>query len=132
MRKFFVGFAICFCCIAAHGQKTRYGQEPPHPKPGTIYPIKVHISGIHTRTEYEGGGLYDDGTYVDAIIDGKKVELQVNHDHEEIYGLPPLGDLQARLLKEPRRPNNTPLFREYELLLPNNTIWRCNVTGIFE
>jgi hypothetical protein len=132
MRRFFVALTICFCCIAARGQKTRYGQEPPHAKPGTVYPIKVHISGIHTRSEYDGGGLYEDATYVDAIIDGKKVELQVNHDHEEIYGLPPLGDLQARLLKEPRKKNNTPLFREYEVLLPDNTIWRCNVTGIFE
>jgi len=132
LKRVFAALVVCCFSLAMHGQKTRYGQEPPHAKPGTVYPIKVHISGIHSRSEYDGGGLYEDATYVDAIIDGKKVELQVNHDHEEIYGLPPLGDLQARLLKEPRKTNNTPLFREYELLLPDNTIWRCNVTGIFE
>src|ERR1700761_2107706 len=90
LRKYLV-VSVFFCCsLVMTGQKTRYGQDPPHAKPGTVYPIKIHISGIHSRTEYASPGLYEDATYVDAILDGKKVELQVNHDHGEIYGLTPL------------------------------------------
>ena len=145
MRRFFVAFAICFCCFAAHGQKTRLGQSLPHAKPGDAYPIKMHISGVHYRTSYGGigGGLSKnmpdaimdgekDATYVDAIMDGQKIELQSNQNIPFWYYNLALGDHQARLLKDPHKANDAPLFREYELLLPNNTVWRCVVTGISE
>ena len=131
MRKFVVALAICFCCFAAHGQKTRLGQEPPHAKPGVIYPIKVHVSGIHFRTAYVGEGQNIYTTYVDAILDGQKVELELNESFEP-HNLPTLGDHQARLLKEPHKTKDAPLFREYELLLPDNTVWPCTLTGISE
>ena len=132
MRKFLVALTIGFCCFAARGQKTRFGQELPYAKPGVAYPIKVHVSGLHYRTEYTGSGLNDDVTYVDAILDGKKVELQTRqYIPFKPYHLT-LGDHQARLLKDPNKTNDTPLFREYELLLPDNTIWHCTVTGISE
>jgi hypothetical protein len=132
VKRIFVALTFCLGAFAAHGQKTRYGQQTPYAKPGVVYPIKIHLSGIHIRSEYDGQGQYLDATYADAIIDGKKLELQVTHHHSEMYGLPPLGDLKARLLKSPHTTNNTPLFREYELLLPDNKIWQCSVTGIYE
>jgi hypothetical protein len=132
MRRFFVALTICFFCFSARGQKTRYGQEAPHAKPGVIYPIKVHVSGVHDRTSYVGAGQYIGVTYVDAIIDGKKIELQVKDSNFEPYNLPTLGDHQARLLKDPHKRKDTPLFREYELLLSDNTVWPCTVTGISE
>ena len=132
MRRFFVALAICFCCFAARGQKTRLGQDLPHAKEGVAYPIKVHVSGVHYRTEYIGSGQMNHTMYIDAVINGGKVELQVNQDIPfHLYNWP-LGDQQARLLKDPHKTNDTPLFREYELLLPDNTVWRCTVTGISE
>jgi hypothetical protein len=138
MKRFFVVLTICFCCFAARGQKTRIEQktrlqqESPQATPGVVYPIKVHISGVHYRTEYVGGGLDKDVTYVDAIVDGKKVELQTNrYIHFQHYDLM-LGDHQARLLEDSQKANNTLLFRGYELLLPDNIVWRCSVTGILE
>jgi hypothetical protein len=139
MRKFLVALAIGFCCFSARGQKTRLQQEVPHAKPGVIYPIKVHVSGVHYRTEYAGGGLDKDVTYMDALMEGKKVELQVSEDAPPLLfrlsfqrRLFSLGDYQARLLKDPHKTNDTPLFREYELRLPDNTISRFTVTGISE
>ena len=131
MRRFFVALTICFVGLTAHGQKTRLGQEPQHAKPGVIYPIKVHVSGIHYVTSYGGEGGPIDVPYVDAIMDGKKVELQLKVSFEP-HNLPTFGDHQARLLKDPHKTNNTPLFREYELLLSDNTVWPCTVTGISE
>src|ERR1700761_8426742 len=113
MRKFLVALTIGFCCFAARGQKTRFGDELPHPKPGVVYPIKVHVSGLHYRTEYVGSGLNQDVTYVDAVLDGKKVELQTRqYSPVKPYDLS-LGDYQARLLKDSNKTNNTPLFRVY-------------------
>jgi hypothetical protein len=59
-----------------YGQKTRYGQELPHAKPGDAYPIKVHIAGLHYRGEYVGSGQNEDVIYADAVMNGKKVELR--------------------------------------------------------
>jgi hypothetical protein len=47
-------------------------------KPGTDYPIQVHISGIHIRTHC--GSILkscDDVLYADATLNGKKVDLMV-------------------------------------------------------
>ncbi|AEU35644.1 hypothetical protein [Granulicella mallensis] len=132
MRKFLVALAIGFCCFAARGQKTRFGDELPHPKPGVVYPIKVHVSGLHYRTEDIGTPQNYDVTYVDAILNGKKVELQTrSYSPVQPYDLL-LGDYQARLLKDPHKTKSALLFQEYELLLPDNTLWRCTVTGISE
>ena len=42
------------------------------------------------------------------------------------------GDYQARLLKNAAKKNAAPIFQEYELILPERTIWHCTVTGISE
>ena len=133
MRKFLVALAIGFCCFAARGQKTRFGQELPYAKPGVVYPIKVHVSGLHYRTEYNTiSSLNEYVTYVDAILDGKKVELQTKQYSPAKPDNLPFGDYRARLLKDPHKTNDTLLFREYELVLPDNTLWRGTVTGISE
>jgi hypothetical protein len=58
-----------------YGQKTRLGQELPRAKAGDVFPIKVHISGIHHRDEYIIAGQPTHVIYADAVISGKKVEL---------------------------------------------------------
>jgi hypothetical protein len=115
-----------------YGQKTRFGQELPHVKPGVDYPINVHISGIHYRKEYFGSGQTEDIVYVNAVMNGKKVELRGNRDFPfQYYKLSP-GDYQARLLKDPRKMGDTPIFQIYELLLPDRTVGKFTVTGISE
>jgi hypothetical protein len=121
-----------------YGQKTRFGQELPHAKPGDDYPIKMYLSEKHYRREYVGSGQDRDVIYADAVINGKKVELRGNQgaDFQYPYGHPlkyfklPLGDYQARLLKDSQNVDDAPLFQVYELVLPDKTVWRCTVTGI--
>jgi hypothetical protein len=115
-----------------HGQKTRFGQELPHAKPGDNYPIKVHISGLHYRGEYVGSGQTADVIYADAVMNGKKVELRGEQGIPSQHYKLPLGDYQARLLKDSQKVDDPPLFQVYELVLPDKTVWRCNVTGISE
>ena len=128
MRRVFVALAFCFCTLAMYGQKTRLGQELPLAKPGVDYPIKMHISGIRYRDEYLGSGQTGDVFYVDAIVDGKKVELRGPF---QFHKFPP-GDYQVRLLKESKKMEDTPFFQAYELVFPDKAVWRCTVTGISE
>jgi hypothetical protein len=121
-----------------HGQKTRFEKELPHAKPGVDYPIRVNISGKHYRVEYFGSVGYN-VIYADAFIAGKKLELKgdqgvglsLNRNPLTYYKLP-LGDYQARILKDSSKVDEPPLFQVYELLLPDKTVWRCAITGIME
>jgi hypothetical protein len=115
-----------------HGQKTRLSQEPhhttPHATPTYVYPIKVHISGLHYRIEGLAWVMY-----ADAVVDGKKLELNGGQYSRftKFYKLP-LGDYQARLLNDSHKIDGTPMFQDYELALPDKTVWRCTVTGFSE
>ncbi len=75
-----------------------------------------------------------DVLYVNAEIDGKKLELMGDWAwFPGFYQLPlSTGDCQARLLKDAPKMSVSPLYREYELVLPDRTIWRCTVTGFSE
>ena len=132
MTRVFVALAFCFCSLALQGQKTRFGQELPHAKPGDNYPIKVHISGIRYRKEYVGSGQTADVVYADAVMNGKKVELRRDREVPVQYFKLPLGDYQARLLKDPRKIGDTPIFQIYEVIFPDNTVSSFTVTGFSE
>ena len=110
------------------GQKTRFSQGQQQAKPGDVYPIKVHISGLHYRVEGVAEVIF-----ADAVVDGKKLELnggQYSH-FTKFYKLP-LGDYQARLLKDSHKITGTPMYQQYELVLPDHTVWDCTVTGFSE
>ena len=132
MRRVLVTLAICFCSLAMQGQKTRLGQELPHAKPGDDYPIKVHISGIRYRKEYVGSGQNADIIYADAVMNGKKVELRGDREAPFQYYKLSLGDYQAKLLKDPHKVGDTPIFQIYELVFPDRTVGSFTVTGISE
>jgi hypothetical protein len=132
VRRVFVALAICFCSLAVQGQKTRFGQELPHAKPGDAFPIKVHISGIRYRKEYIGSGQTADVIYADAVMNGKKVEMRGDREVPFQYFKLPLGDYQARVLKDPHKIGDTPIFQIYEVVLPDRTVYRFTVTGISE
>jgi len=117
-----------------HPQKTRFGQGLPYAKPGVDYPVKIHVSGVRVRSEWDQAQESGRVLTAEATLEGKKVELtgatQLNRDFYRVPVLP--GDYQARFLKNPHEVNGTPFYREYELLLPDRTVWRCTVTGVFE
>jgi hypothetical protein len=139
VRRLFVALAFCFCSLAMQGQKTRYGQDLPHAKPGIDYPIKLHVSGVRYRQEYVGSGQTADIIYVDVVMNGSDVvmnekKLELRGDKEfpfQFYKLSP-GDYQARLLKDPHKMENTPIFRIYEVVFPDKTVGSFTVTGISE
>jgi hypothetical protein len=131
VSRVFVALVFCFCTSAMYGQKTRMSQAPQHATPTDIYPIKVHISGLHYRVE----GVAE-VVFADAVVDGKKLELYGGQrSHFLTFYKLPLGDYQARLIKDPHKPykvDGTPMYQQYELVLPDNAIWRCTVTGFLE
>jgi hypothetical protein len=116
-----------------YGQKTRLSQAPQHAKPGDVYPIKVHISGLHYRSETLINNGDAEMIYADAVMDGKKIELSGGQrSHFLTFYKLPLGDYQARLVKDPHKIDGTPMYQQYELVLPDNALWRCTVTGFSE
>ncbi|WP_158944861.1 hypothetical protein [Granulicella sp. S190] len=130
MKKSFVVLAFCFCSLAMYGQKARLAQELPHAKSSEKFPITVHFSGVHYRGDSFAIGETADVIYADAVLNGKKVELRGNH--EIPFQSVPLGDHQARLVKDPHNMGDSPIFQEYDVVLPDKTVWRCTVTGFSE
>jgi hypothetical protein len=133
MKRLAIVFFLVSCVPILHAQKPRYGQEPPMAKAGVSYPIKVHISGIQIR-RYCDAGNCEDVVHADAVMNQQKIELTGGFifDHRFFrLNLRP-GDYVARLLKTARDTTMAPLQDEYEVLLPDRTVWRCAVTGISE
>jgi len=138
MRLCVAAVLLIFCCSTiAPAQKTRYGQGPPKAKAGVNYPVKVHVSGIHLRIDCTPNRSVQASTcanviYADAMLDGRKFELMGS----QIWSRGPIrltpADYQARLFKAHSATSQNPIGEEYELLLPDQTIWRCTVTGISE
>jgi hypothetical protein len=131
-----LGFWLLLVCVpyGLNAQKVRYGHGLPRAKAGVSYPIPVHVSAMRLRTECQGRDSCEQLIYVDATLNAQKVELSGYTWVAEQISNPPLrpGDYQARFLKGPHQANGTPLFQKYEVLLPNGTIWDCQVTGISE
>ncbi|HKN22725.1 MAG TPA: hypothetical protein VJX73_14975 [Terracidiphilus sp.] len=135
MKKSLVALLLLACFPLVNAQKLRYGQEPPKAKPGIDYPVKVHISGIRIRRYYDYyTRTYDKVLHADAVIDQKKLELTGDnlYDPKYVKVIPVPGDYTARLLKTAHKGAAVPLDDEYEILLPDRTIWRGTITGIFE
>ncbi len=133
MRKSVV-YLLVFCSLPfLYGQKTRIGQPPPTAKKGVDYPIAIHVSGIHVRTPCKGENC-SDVVYADATVDGKKIELMGDWiwypGYYQLALFP--GDYRGRLLKQSLKKNAGPIFQQYELLLSENTVWHCTVTGVYE
>lgn len=95
--------------------------------------IPVHISATHYR-ECAIPGPYSwcrGGLYVDAIVNGKKVELFGEADKDRALQFSP-GDYRAILARKPRANGKEVLFQNYFILLPNQTEWSCQITGLAE
>lgn len=147
MRSLLVCLAMVFGVVSMQGQKTRFGQELPLAKPGTDYPVVLHVYGVHVRTDCEDRNHFNGGdcvnvVFADVTLNGRKLELEGSDgqlswrwtgnipDKPDRRPLPlKLGDFHARTLKGS---SGSELGDEYELLLPNNRVLRCVVTGMQE
>ena len=126
-------FLILFCGAIAQGQgKYRPGQYPLNQNPND-YAIDLHISAIHVGTcaTVEVGSDCEHGVRVNAILNGKKLELSGGADQHQLLLIAP-GDYRARLYKKPRAGSNQILFQQYYVLLGDKSAWRCEVTGFSE
>jgi hypothetical protein len=122
MRKSIAGFALCLCSLSLHAQKTHYGLYLSYAKQGVDYPIKIHVTALRYR-EYGG----DANVYVDAVMNGKKVELWFQ-DVVPFRVL--LGDIQARFIKDPEKTGDALLFQEYEAVFSGRRVTKFTVSGI--
>jgi hypothetical protein len=131
MRRFVVIGVMLVFLSSVHGQKTRFGQTPP-----TLANVHLHISASHLRLNCSGGGgstlcLY--GLYVDAVLNGKKVELWGDSKiGKQRLALVAPGDYAAQLTRDEHNADQTVVSQAYRLLLPDGTTWPCQLSGIVE
>ncbi len=123
---------LLFCSWSLQAQRTRLGQNLPTAKAGVNYPLTVHIYGLHVRADCELG-LCANVLFVDAALNGRKLELRGDNDVVErpYKGVSRLtfGNFRARVLKNDSGAN---LGDEYELLTPDDHVFHCVLSGIVE
>ena len=113
------------------------GQSPtgqyPQTQSSSDFTIKVHILETHFRQCAEAGpaSICHGGVYVDAVMNGKKLELFGEADKGRARLILP-GDHRARLPRKSHSGDSEVLFEKYELLLPDETAWACEITGFSE
>jgi hypothetical protein len=136
MRKYAAILLLLFCFSPfVSGQKTRYGQTQAKPNPSD-YPINVHFSATHIRNIcFQPGDRVscDIELYADAVLNGKKLELSgvmVTFQKARVLVVP--GDYPAKLLIDIHNSDSTLFIQEYDLLLPDNIVWKCSTTGVSE
>jgi hypothetical protein len=132
MKISFVLPILFLCSMASAQGKYRPGQYPVNQNPND-YTINFHVSATHFRRCASVGlnGLCGNGVYVDAILNGKKVELSGGVDKHQALLIVP-GDYRAMLPKKPRASSTAVLFQPYYVLLPDKTVWPCEITGFSE
>jgi hypothetical protein len=127
MRRFAaILFLMLFSTLA-------WSADKPNP---ADYTIKVHISATHIRhfcSERGADVRCDDGIYADAILNGKKIELLGGDVIDKKVGMLIIpGDYPVRLTKDIHNADSTAIRQEYDILLPDGTVWHCVTTGISE
>jgi hypothetical protein len=133
MKSFAVLLALLLCSIASAQGENRLGQDPVSQDP-IDYNINVHISATHFRTKCKSFGTYascHDGLYLDATLDGQKLELFGAVDNQQSSPIVP-GDYRAMLPRKPRAGGRAILGQSYFMLLPDKTAWPCSITGFSE
>jgi hypothetical protein len=144
VKKLVVAFVVLLCSITLHSQKTRFGQDLPKARSGDDFPLQLHIYGIHQRPFCAIHPVHItpdphttciDVFYVDVIANGKKIELRTDTD---VYLDPfrplklSLGDYRGRPAKGTSATTPGEIDDRLDLLLPDNHILTCTLTGISE
>jgi hypothetical protein len=141
MKKLAVALAIVLSCAPFFGQKTRYGQDLPKVSPGVDYPINIHVYGVHIRPYCQihvvnvSSVSCMDVIYADVITNGKKFELRGDRDIHlnPFHSLTlSLGDYRARSTKSDSRTDLIEIGNTYDVVLTDNKVLHCTVTGISE
>ena len=135
MRRFVVLGVMLAFLGSVHGQKTRFGQTPP-----VLATVHLHISASHLRLNCSGNDTRNGpgigcgyGLYVDAVLNGKKVELWGDSKiGKQQLALVAPGDYTAQLTSDEHSADQTVVSRIYRLLLPDGSIWQCRLSGIEE
>jgi hypothetical protein len=123
MRKFVAVLFLLLCSTLA------WSADKPNP---ADYTIKVHISESHIR-QVCAGGFCNYILYADTVLNGKKIELEgadVIVKKKVMLIIP--GDYQVKLTKDNQNSDGTLFSQEYDLLLPDGTVWHCSTSGISE
>ncbi|MGA2218546.1 MAG: hypothetical protein ABSG51_10695 [Terracidiphilus sp.] len=123
MKKFVAVLFLVFCSTSVRAA------DKPNP---ADYVVKVHISASHLKAECVNG-LCSNILYVNSILNGKKIELSgtaVNFKRTLMLFAP--GDYSAKLIKDVHNSDGSQFNQEYDLLFPDDTVWRCFTTGISE
>jgi hypothetical protein len=92
--------------------------------------LTVHISAMHIRS-YCDHCL--DVLIADTLLNGKKIELSGSAkiiSGRSVLFIP--GDYQARLTKDIHDADIAVFRQEYEVLLPDGSVWHCYTSGISE
>jgi hypothetical protein len=98
------------------------------PKPAD-FPIRIHVVSSRARTTPQ---IINNGMpvqFLETIIDNQQVELGCYSQ-----GVLALGDYQARLSTKvhspAKHPNTYDIFRGYDLLMPDQVVRTCFVSGL--
>ena len=135
MRKFVVIGVMLAFLSSTDGQKTRFGQTLP-----TLATVHLHVFASHLRINCSGSGIGAGpgvgcgyGLYVDAVLNGKKVELSGDSKiGKQRLALVAPGDYSAELINDEHNADQTVVSQDYRLLLPDGTTWQCQLSGIVE
>jgi len=123
MNKF-LAISVILLCVA-----NVRAADKPNP---TDFTIKAHISGTRLTTEC-GSGVCRSILYADSVLNGKKIELSgISVIVSKTVMLIVPGDYQLKLIKDIHNSDSTLFNQEYDLLLPDNIVWRCYTTRISE
>ena len=135
MRSLVAVAVLLICLSSSFAQKGRSG--PAGAKPNSSeYSLKIHISATRIRNECSQPGssvTCNLEMYADALQNGKKLELfgkPITFRRNSLLLVP--GDYPARLTKDLHNSDNSAVYQEYDLLLPDNTVWHSATTGISE
>jgi hypothetical protein len=136
MKRLLAIFAFGLCAMAMHGQDPQFRQLSKKARPGIDYPLKVHISASQIRqrcTTFGSNISCEELLYADAVVDGRKLELTGSKiDVIDKMGLLVPGEYRVRRTKDQHNPDSTVIYQEYELVLPDKTLWHCTLTRISE
>ena len=109
--------------LAAH---FAFAADQPNP---TDYPIKIHIVSSWSRPVADNINNGVSVQFLETVIDNQPVELSCVSE-----GVLTLGDYPARVSTKvhspARHPNNYDIYRGYDLLMPDQEIRTCRVTGL--
>lgn len=142
MMKRWISIMCFLLCVSSltYGQKYRMGQGPKPANPSD-FPLQLHISASHIRrvcSGFDNGAppgvaCTADGLFVDAVMNGKKVELwgdaKIGKQKSSIIAP---GDYKAQLTDDEHNADRTAISQDYVVLLSDGTTWPCHLSGITE